>query len=470
MSRISELIGVEALGKLIDQYAKGLHKDILIMDRDRKFVAGFRDDVQLGELTDKPILLRDSVIGYVAAPPGNGEDALTFVSQNLSAVIEMAYEIESLSGEVARNYEELSLLWNISTRLGTGMDVDAICRVLAEEMIKLCPVNAVSIFLLGDMPFDRLFPAELAMTGGATTPPKNSILFPKASLGTYASIASMMTLTTDEGLMRHVNERKEPVTICDVSRDDRFKEFPYPVKSLLIVPLVVEDAMIGALVASDKLDGEEFYSTDIKLISGMSSACAVSIRKALLFDDLKGMLFSTAEAFSFAIDAKDPYTFGHSKRVAETVVSIAKDAGFSHDTLNWLKLAALLHDIGKIGTPEKILHKEGTLDDQEMVMMKEHPEIGARMIQHIPRLRELSVWIRHHHEKYDGSGYPAGLKGDDIPLVSRIIAISDCFDALTTDRPYRRALSREEAINLMREDVSKHFDPVLFGHFENIEV
>jgi putative nucleotidyltransferase with HDIG domain len=468
VSRISELIAVDTVRKLIREYGEGLNTDLLILDKDRNVIAGFPVDVQNGELTERPLLLRESMVGYVAMRGAAGGHALDFIAQNLSRIIEMAYEIESLSGEVARNYEELSLLWNISFRLGAGLDVDTICTVLADEMMNLCPAHSVSIFLVSEMPSDRLIPAELSGARRAAPASGKQILLPRVSLGEYANKASMMTLKTDSGLLGYVHEKKESITVCDVSEDDRFEGFPYPVRSLLIVPLIVEDAMIGALVASDKLDGQEFYSTDIKLISGIASACAVSIKKAFLFDDLRGMLFSTAEAFSFAIDAKDPYTYGHSKRVAETSVSIAEAAGFSAEMVNWLKLAALLHDIGKIGTPENILHKTGKLDDAEMCMMKEHPVIGARMIQHIPRLKEISLWIRHHHEKYDGSGYPSGLKGEDIPLVSRIIAISDCFDALTTDRPYRRALSREEAINIMRESEAKHFDPVLFGYFDRI--
>jgi putative nucleotidyltransferase with HDIG domain len=468
VSRISELIGADALRKLVRQYAEFLHAGLLVLDRDKRVIVGFPDDLPHGGLTFKPLLLRESLLGYVAASGGDGGGALDFIVQNLTGIAEMAYEIESLSGEVARNYEELSLSWRISTRLGTGLDVDTICNVLAEETMKLCPANSVSIFLVSEMPSDGLLPSELGISEGTFPAAKKAILFPKVSLGAYTSMASMMTLTTDRGLLGYVHQKKEPLTVCDVSADGRFEGFTYPVKCLLIVPLVVEDAMIGAVIASDKLDGEEFYSTDIKLISGIASACAVAIKKAFLFDDLRGMLFSSAEAFSFAIDAKDPYTYGHSKRVAETAVCIAKEAGLSPETVNWLKLAALLHDIGKIGTPENILHKNGKLDDEEMDTMKEHPVIGARMIQHIPRMKELSLWIRHHHEKYDGSGYPSGLKGEEIPLVSRIIAISDCFDALITDRPYRRALSRQEAVDMMRENTSKHFDPVLFECFDRI--
>jgi putative nucleotidyltransferase with HDIG domain len=265
--------------------------------------------------------------------------------------------------------------------------------------------------------------------------------------------------------MGEVYERKEPITICDVRRDKRFEEFAYPVTRVLVVPLMVEEEVIGAIVASDKLDGEEFFSTEIKLIMSIATECAVSIKKALLYDEIHDMLFSTAEALSLAMDAKDPYTYGHSKRVSQLSVSIAESFGLSAEDISKVRLAALLHDIGKLGTPEVILGKDTHLEPEEMDRMKEHPYMGARMLENIRRMKEIATWMCHHHEKYDGTGYPSGLKGDQIPLPSRIIALADYYDALTSDRPYRKALSRKEAINIMKESVGTHFDPVVYEHF-----
>jgi putative nucleotidyltransferase with HDIG domain len=190
------------------------------------------------------------------------------------------------------------------------------------------------------------------------------------------------------------------------------------------------------------------------------------LKKALLYDEIQSMLFSTAEAFAFAIEAKDPYTYGHSKRVSEMAVQIGLHLGLPPEKLNWIKLAALLHDIGKIGTPEYILHKSEKLTPAEMSKVKEHSVIGAKMVEHIKRMKEIAQWIYHHHEKYDGSGYPAGIEGNEIPLPARIISIADTFDALTSDRPYRKAFMKEEAIRIMRKSIGLHFDPFLFRYFE----
>jgi putative nucleotidyltransferase with HDIG domain len=295
---------------------------------------------------------------------------------------------------------------------------------------------------------------------------EKSVLFPKVSVGIHADTASKMALNKEKGLIKHVFSEKEALTVNDVYSDVRFESFPYPVKSILIVPLIAEDTVIGVIIVSDKLNGEEFFSKEIKLISGIASEGALSLKKALLYDEIQSMLFSTAEAFAFAIEAKDLYTYGHSKRVSEMAMRMGLHLGLPSDKLNWIRLAALLHDIGKIGTPEDILHKPEKLTPAEMSKVKEHSVIGAKMVEHIKRMKDIAQWIYHHHEKYDGSGYPAGIEGNAIPLPARIISIADTFDALTSDRPYRKAYTKDEALRIMRKSIGLHFDPFLFRYFE----
>lgn len=464
MSHLFDLMDVRMAESLLKQHASACSSPIVLFDADKNAVMSSPSADVRGELAMTPLLVRGSTVGYAAMPADGASEHLGCIGRTLSALLEMGYEIESLSAEVARNYEELSIMWKLSSRLGAGLDVDRICRVLAEEVMGICPSHTVTVFLIGEMPTDGWMPPVF---GGERGPGKD-VCFPKVSLGTYANMASMMILRTDRGLVGHVFEQRQPLAVCDVSRDGRFEGFSFPVRSVLIIPLIVEDATIGVVVASDKQNGDEFFSTEIKLVQSIASECAIAIKKASLFDETRGMLFSAAEAFASAIDAKDAYTYGHSKRVADLSVRIARAVGFTPDAISWVRLAGLMHDIGKIGTPETILNKGGVLDTAEMDAMKEHAVVGARILEHIPKFKEISRWIRHHHEKYDGSGYPDGLKGDMIPLPSRILAIPDYYDALTTDRPYRRGIGRDEALSVMKETVGAQIDAALFECFQKV--
>jgi putative nucleotidyltransferase with HDIG domain len=472
VSQIFDIVPADRLRKLLSQYSAAFHSPVYLLGSDKGLLLRYPDVFSQEEIIMKPVYLRDSLLGYVAVPSTDkeAETHLGFIAQNLSEMIEMGYEIESLSGEVARNYEELSLLWNLSSKLGSELDVEKICNILADQVMSICPSKNISIMLDGEIFSNTLYIMSFLhqphITERIILNCEKSVLFPKISLGINADKASKMTLKKDEGLIGYALHKKEALTIHDVYSDERFEMFPYPVKSILIVPLIAEDTVIGAIICSDKLNDEEFLSKEIKLISGIASECALSLKKALLYDEIQNMLFSTAEAFAFAIEAKDPYTYGHSKRVSEMTVQIGLHLGLSPDKLNRIRLAALLHDIGKIGTPEDILHKSGKLTPDEMSKIKEHSVIGARMVEHIKRMTEIAQWIYHHHEKYDGSGYPAGIGGNAIPLASRIISIADNYDALTSDRPYRKAFTKEESIRIMRKSVGLHFDPFLFRYFE----
>lgn len=467
MSKILDYIPPDRLKAILGHYSEIFNKAVFLLDKEKELILKFPEGAKQEKLEVKPLNLKDKPVGYVAVPRGRGAGAhLDFIVKNLAEMVEMGSEIESLAGEVAKNYEELSLLWRLSSRLGVGLDADKICNVLAEEVMGLSPSTNVSIMLAVDVPSGE----PVASSGHPAVPkqPARKFFLPKASLGRDASRASTMILSTEGGLMGHVFKNKEAITVCDVTVDKRFEGLPFPLTRILIVPLVVENEVVGAVVATDKLDGQEYYSPEIKLISSIASECGMSIKKALLYDEIRSMLFSTAEAFSYAIDAKDPYTYGHSKRVSRLSVDVARELGVPAETRNWIRLAALLHDIGKIGVPDDILHKAGKLNPEAMDKMKEHPEIGAKMVQHIQRFEEIADWIRHHHEHYDGSGYPGGLKADEIPLPSRIITMSDFYDALRSKRSYRKALSRDEAMKILRKALGVELDPAVFESFEKL--
>jgi HD-GYP domain-containing protein (c-di-GMP phosphodiesterase class II) len=170
-------------------------------------------------------------------------------------------------------------------------------------------------------------------------------------------------------------------------------------------------------------------------------------------------------AFNQLLDLKDLNTGVHSTRLAEWSVRIGRDLGFDDATLRDLEVAAILHDIGKIGTPDHILRKPSRLTEEEFGIIKKHPEYGWAVLRVIPGFERVSLFVLHHHEAFDGTGYPAGLRGDEIPIGSRIVSVMDSFDAMISSRPYRRGLSLEEAVRRLEAGIGTQFDPVVTPRF-----
>ena len=160
-----------------------------------------------------------------------------------------------------------------------------------------------------------------------------------------------------------------------------------------------------------------------------------------------------------AIEARDPYTRGHSSRVTALAEVVARRLGWSEEKLASLRIGGPLHDIGKLGVSDEVLRKEGRLDDGELAQIREHPKIGARMLLRMAALREAIPYVLYHHERWDGHGYPSGKAGEEIPIEARVLAVADAFDAMTSDRPYRRALSRAEALAEVERCAGTQFDP-----------
>lgn len=188
-----------------------------------------------------------------------------------------------------------------------------------------------------------------------------------------------------------------------------------------------------------------------------------------ILQDLSELFYKTIKSIAHALDAKDEYTHGHSMRVTLYSLALAKKLDLSDALLEEIETAGLLHDIGKIAIPEKILLKPGKLTPEEYEIIKTHPELGEQFVGGIEKLKIISNWLKSHHEKYDGTGYPDGLKGDEIPISSRIISIADTYDAMTSDRSYRPAQTHESAIEEIKNCSGTQFDPHLADIFISIK-
>jgi HD-GYP domain-containing protein (c-di-GMP phosphodiesterase class II) len=195
------------------------------------------------------------------------------------------------------------------------------------------------------------------------------------------------------------------------------------------------------------------------MLETLAHQVATAIENAMLFQEQRETFLGITVAFVEALEKRDNYTGGHTRRVCDYSMAIGQQLGLSSIQIEELRLSAILHDIGKIGVADRILQKPGKLEKDEFAEMSSHPQLGSDILAHVKSLRKMLDGVRHHHEKFDGSGYPDGKTGDQIPLTARIIAVADAFDAMTSSRAYRKALSIETALNELEKYRGRQFDP-----------
>lgn len=249
-------------------------------------------------------------------------------------------------------------------------------------------------------------------------------------------------------------------------------------ESFVSIPCYFRNELLGLLLLGRKKNSRQFIADELRFFTALASNLAMAIRNAQLFkeletelDEKRQMFVRTTIALAAAIEAKDNYTHGHTTRVTNLSLEIARRIvqrerkALDDKFMENLHIASLLHDIGKIGIPEYILNKRGDLTVGERNKIRKHPLIGAAILKPIKELEEPLLGIKYHHERYDGLGYPEGLKGERIPLIASIISVADSFDAMITDRPYRAALGRHEAMTEIRRLSSKQFNPQVADAF-----
>jgi len=224
------------------------------------------------------------------------------------------------------------------------------------------------------------------------------------------------------------------------------------------VPLTSEGEIVGLLNVGSKKVGA-FVSEHSTVLEGLAAQTSVALKNARLVTELKDMLLGTITTLSSAIDAKSPWTAGHSKRVTRYALDIGKEMGLPAKDLKDLEMAGLLHDIGKLGTYQSILDKSYKLTERETKVLRLHPVKGVEILLPIKQMREITPAIRHHHEFYNGGGYPDGLKGEEIPLMARIMCVADSVDAMSADRPYRKGMSMNVIIAEIKRCSGTQFDP-----------
>ena len=383
--------------------------------------------------------------------PAYSQEAMLCQSQILLTMVRdqariagMEIELTNLSGQLANTYEELSLIYQISGGMRINRRPAVFFKQACLDAIEVMVVRGLGVALI----HAREIGQEPVLYGPLSLPP-----------GRVPRLASE--------LLVWMRQRKAPLLINNLATDPKFGWLGEHASRLLAVPLQRGEEILGVLFALDKEMGD-FDSVDSKLLSSIANESAIYLENAVLFEDAHGLMMGLMHSLTSAVDAKDAYTCGHSERVAMVSKMLAQEAGVNEHDVERIYRAGLLHDVGKIGVPEAVLQKPGRLTAEEFEQMKRHPVIGAHILQDVKQIKDIIPGVLHHHERFDGKGYPGGLAGHDIPLMGRIICLADCFDAMTTTRTYRQAMPLEAALADIRRCAGTQFDPGLTESFLNI--
>ncbi len=235
-----------------------------------------------------------------------------------------------------------------------------------------------------------------------------------------------------------------------------------------VTPVIMKGQVKGLIFTGPKITGAEYTAEESEILTFVANSVGVGLENARLIKQLQLTYVTTLKTLISIMEAKDPYTKGHTERVAMYSMQIAERMGLKHEKRRMIAFGALLHDIGKLGLREEVLHKREALTEEEWEIMKSHPTIGAAIVENMEFIPGAVDIVRYHHESWDGRGYPDQLVGEDIPMGARIVAVADAFDAMTTDRSYRRALSVDEAMRRLKSGAGTQFDPVVVHEFAEV--
>ncbi len=373
-------------------------------------------------------------------------DILTVLSRSLARELTRRKELENVQYSNQRLLTLVDMLGDVA---GT-LDRNQLLHLVAENAARLVDAERSSLFLINPNTSEMMFqvayqPMEKTRAG---------------SPGAQNARQNRFSQPGDRSLPKTVSQNP--------AANSKESEFSYFNRSAITVPLRSDSPaqehgsdknhILGGLMVLNQPQAS-FKEEDAQLMRILANQASTFLQVVDLYEGTEELFLGVIKALVTAMDAKDPYTQGHSQRVSDYSVLIAKELGLNETLVNDIRIGSLLHDIGKLGMPDAILLKNGTLDQGENELMRDHPRTGASILSQVRLLDPMQPAILEHHERLDGSGYPAKLSGKQISWMGRIVAVTDVFDAMTSNRPYRKALSVEAVLGYLNEQAGKLFDP-----------
>ena len=344
----------------------------------------------------------------------------------------------------------MKTLFAVSQDLNRRLDSDELINGFALTLVGELQISSIAIFLL-----KKESDSSLALNGVKG--------FDRERIGD-------LEIPVDCDFVRRLRDNPETQRIARSNDDSWVRRLPDVRLAIFeyVTPIMFKQGVKGIVFSGPKISGDEFNRYDFDMLRSICNSAAIGLENARLFRELQHTYLSTVKALVSIIEAKDAYTKGHTERVADYCLALGKKLNLSKEELRDVAFGAVLHDIGKLLVYEKVLNKPGSLNKEEWAMLKQHPVIGAGIIENMDFLSGTVALVRHHHEHFDGAGYPDGLVGDEIPVGARIIAVADTFDAMTTDRSYRKALGSRKALQTLETKAGTQFDPVMVEAFVDL--
>lgn len=374
---------------------------------------------------------------------------LRWMAQDLASLSEQQSAVAGFTNELGQSYETIDLLYSLGRSMHDLRRPENFLSQVCDRLFDAMPFGWLAARFMPE--------AGLSSAGPQWQRPQVRGRAPGSIEELDAAI---------QGLARQA-----PDDLRSFLAPDGDEMWGHDGSRVLAQPVGLNGKLMGLFVCGDKKgEDPQVSSYDMQLLEAASGYCGAFLQNAALYQEQQAMFLGSLKALTAAIDAKDRYTCGHSERVAMLGARLAAAAGLDAATAERVHICGLLHDVGKIGVPEAVLCKPGKLSDQEFGLIKLHPEIGHRILKDIPMLQDVLPGVLHHHERYDGKGYPHGLPGPEIPLFARILALADTFDAMSSTRAYRPAMPRERVLAEIAKHAGTQFDPDLARAFTRVDL
>lgn len=387
----------------------------------------------------------------VSRPTGDLVYALSGIGLGMMAALVLA-SFQGRDERLGARDKRLSTVLSVGSTLSESSDLRAMIASTLRSAIRETRANCGYVMLFSD--------------------DERTELITEAAFGSGGQFAFPERIATGAGLSGYVAQMGQAVSIT--SRDDSFPDFDgvtEGVRAAASIPLITRgfggagastsEQILGVMTLLDLTDASAFPSEDMELLHAMAALLAIAVSNAQMEERRRTTFLRTMESLATALEARDEYTRGHSQRVSELSLMIGERMGLGHEALEELRIGTILHDIGKIGVPDAILNKRGGLTDEEFMVMRQHPVIGYEICRPLMLTEGILMIIRNHHEKLDGSGYPDGLKGGELPLSLRIVCVVDAFDAMSSRRPYRGVMDPMHVQAELSKGAGTQFDPVI---------